>query len=131
MTPTMCLAMALYFEVRGEMKTDPDAGYAVAEVIMNRVEDPRWPDNVCAVVKQDTGPKAHDCQFSFYCDGKPDVMLNPKARKQAITIAEDVIGGARPLGLSANHYHTTNVNPSWNKAMELDGLIGNHLFFTY
>ncbi|QGH74753.1 cell wall hydrolase domain protein [Bacteriophage DSS3_PM1] len=131
MTPTMCLAMALYFEVRGEMKHNPHPGYAVAEVIMNRVEDRRWPDNVCAVIQQDKGPKPHDCQFSFYCDGKSDKMGDVKAREQSIAIAKDVLAGERPLGITSNHYHTDKVNPSWNKRMEFDGLIGGHLFFTY
>ena len=66
----MCLAMAIYYETRSEQ--NPDAGLAVAEVILNRVEDRRWPNDVCAVIKQDKGPKDHDCQFSFYCDGKPE-----------------------------------------------------------
>jgi spore germination cell wall hydrolase CwlJ-like protein len=48
-TPLVCVAVAVYFEARGE----PTAGQvAVAHVIRNRIEDPRYPDNACDVVKQ-------------------------------------------------------------------------------
>lgn len=131
MTPAMCLAMALYFEARGEIKRDPDAGYAVAEVIMNRVESPKYPDTVCDVVTEDRGPKDHDCQFSFYCDGLPDRMEDPVSKAKALAIAVDVLyNGERPLGLSSDHYHTTAISPYWSASMNLDGQIGTHVFYT-
>jgi spore germination cell wall hydrolase CwlJ-like protein len=76
----MCVAMAVYFEARGE----PTAGQiAVAQVIRNRIEDPRYPDNACDVVKQgyywNGIPIRNKCQFSFYCDGKSDDPKNKQA----------------------------------------------------
>ena len=48
-TTIACLATAIYFEARGE----PMVGQvAVAQVIINRVDDERFPDTVCEVVKQ-------------------------------------------------------------------------------
>ena len=58
----LCLAMAVYYEARSESR---DAQMAVAEVILNRVNSPKFPNTICEVVKQDKGPKAYDCQFSF------------------------------------------------------------------
>lgn len=47
-----CLAEALYFEARGESL---QGQFAVAEVIMNRVDSPRFPGSICGVVNQGTG----------------------------------------------------------------------------
>ena len=59
----MCVALAIYFEARGE----PDAGQiAVAHVVRNRIEDPRYPDNACDVVKQ-----------GYYWNGNPAAKYSP------------------------------------------------------
>ena len=47
-TPVMCLALAIHYEA-GNQPTEGQV--AVAEVIMNRVDSPRYPDTVCGVVK--------------------------------------------------------------------------------
>lgn len=119
MTGLACLVLAIYFEARGEPE---DGQVAVAEVVMNRVEDPRYPNTICGVVNQ---PQ----QFSFMSDGKSEVMLNSVAKEKATTIANKVISGYR-LGITSTHYHTVDVNPKWAKKMELDGIIGRHLFYT-
>ena len=69
----MCLAMAIYFEARRE----PMVGQvAVAQVVMHRVYDHRFPNKVCDVVKEGyyyswnkNIPIRDKCQFSFWCDG--------------------------------------------------------------
>lgn len=141
MTSLMCLAVAVFFEARGETTMGQ---YAVAEVVMNRVEDPRYPDTVCEVVFEDS-------QFSFtehysmrhiedvFHDGRPDrlprlpsseaTLLDTRASRKARTVASDVLGGYR-MGISSTHYHTVSVDPFWNEHFELDGKIGNHLFYT-
>ena len=75
-SPLLCVAMAVYFEARGESQV---AGHiAIAEVIENRVRDSRFPDDHCSVVfdaKRWAGhPLKSQCQFTFYCDGKPEVV---------------------------------------------------------
>ena len=127
MTPLMCMAAAIFFEARSEKILDGQ--YAVAEVVMNRVESPRWPDDICGVVFQ---PK----QFSFTHDGKSDkywIYNTNVGDRQAIdiaeTIAKSVIKGDR-VGLTSTHYHTTYVSPYWAKKYHLDGRIGTHLFYT-
>ena len=123
----MCLAMAIYYETRSE--PNPDAGFAVAEVILNRVEDRRWPNNVCAVVKQDKGPKAHDCQFSFYCDGKPERPKHKEAWLKAQEQAREALKG-NLLGHGALYYHANYTSPIWRHKLELIGKIGKHIFYT-
>mgnify|MGYP003316608280 CR=1 FL=1 len=72
----MCLALNVYFEARSENMASQ---IAVSLVVMNRVEDHRFPNTVCEVVKQGLTykwkpslPIKNRCQFSWYCDGKPD-----------------------------------------------------------
>lgn len=125
----LCLAMAVYFEARSE----PTLGrFAVAEVIMNRVESPRFPDSVCAVVTQDLGPNKYDCQFSFYCDGKPLTPKEAQAWERAKAIASDVlhVPDAPDVTGGALFYHTTGVSPSWSRKMSVTVEYGSHIFFT-
>ncbi|MGB0426409.1 MAG: cell wall hydrolase, partial [Paracoccaceae bacterium] len=49
-----CLTEALYFEARGETVKGQ---FAVAEVILNRVSSPSFPDTICGVINQGTGRK--------------------------------------------------------------------------
>ena len=62
-----CLAEAMYHEARGEGK---EGMYAVAAVIVNRVEDKRFPNSVCDVIYE--GGETPPCQFSWWCDGRSD-----------------------------------------------------------
>lgn len=124
--PILCLAAAIYFEARSE----PVAGqFAVAEVVMNRVDHPRHPNTVCAVVREDRGPKPHDCQFSFMCDGKPERIREWDAFYRALDIAERVIEERTSFTDGAIYYHTTAVSPSWSRNLPVSAEIGDHVFF--
>ncbi len=115
-----CLRTALYFEARGESL---QGQFAVAEVILNRVDNPAYPKSVCAVVKQ-------GCQFSFTCDGHSDVMRDRSAVERAGRIARIMLDGApRALTMGATHFHTRQVNPSWSKRFPRTASIGAHLFY--
>lgn len=119
-----CLAQALYFEARGETLTGQ---FAVAEVILNRVDSPRYPNTVCGVVEQ--GGKG-SCQFSYNCDGARDVMADPVAADLAGRIARVMLDGApRQLTFGATHFHTRAVNPDWSHRFERTAQIGAHLFY--
>ena len=126
MTPLFCLAMTIFFEARDQ----PLAGQqAVAEVVMNRVESPRFPDTVCEVVLQRK-------QFSFTHDGLSDDYTKHTGNvfdRQAIdiaeTIAESTLKGDR-LGVTSSHYHARSVSPFWASVYPVDGRIGDHIFYT-
>lgn len=127
-TALMCMAMAVYFEARSE----PEAGqYAVAEVIINRVNASAYPMDVCGVVKQDLGPADHDCQFSFWCDGKPETIDDPIAFEKILGISIDVLTKARQplLPEDAMWYHTDYVSPRWAARLTLVAKEGSHLFY--
>jgi spore germination cell wall hydrolase CwlJ-like protein len=121
-----CLAEALYFEARGETLKGQ---FAVAEVILNRVDSPRYPDTACGVIKQGTGRK-FACQFTFTCDGRAEVIAEPAAWTRVGKVARLMLDGApRALTDGATHYHTLNVKPSWSKKFPRTATIGTHYFY--
>jgi hypothetical protein len=121
-----CLAEALYFEARGE---DVAGQFAVAEVIMNRVDSARFPDSVCGVVNQGTG-KRFRCQFTYTCDGRAEHINEQRAWLRVGKIARLMLDGApRVLTDGATHYHTTAVNPDWARVFHRTTQIGDHLFY--
>ena len=81
-----CLASTLYWEARGEGRT---AMIAVAWVVLNRKKDPGFPDSVCAVVRQ--GGENPPCQFSYWCDGEPEIPQNDKLWDLAKSLAEQML----------------------------------------
>ena len=74
-----CLATAIYFEARGESYRGQ---VAVAQVVLNRVKDHRYPDTICGVVFQNQS-RRNSCQFSFACDGIPETINDSKSWAQA------------------------------------------------
>lgn len=124
----LCLAQAIYYEARSE----PVLGqYAVAGVVLNRVDDPRYEDTVCEVVAEDWGPERWDCQFSYMCDGKPEIMADPEARDLAMLIAKLMLVHEQKLDIvgDAVFYHTTDIKPDWAKELPVIAVIGNHIFY--
>ena len=121
-----CLAEALYFEARGESVRGQ---FAVGEVILNRVESAAYPQSLCGVVKQGTGRK-YACQFSYNCDGNPEVVNEQDAWDRVGKIAAILLdGAARDLTGGATHFHTRAVNPSWSRSFMRTTTIGAHHFY--
>lgn len=119
-----CLATAIYHEARGETIKGQ---FAVAEVILNRTDNPAYPKTVCSVVNQ--GGK-RGCQFSFTCDGKSDAVRDREAFQRAGKIARLMLDGApRALTNGALHFHTAAVRPGWSKRYDRTAQIGAHLFY--
>ena len=104
-----CLAKAVYFEARGESFA---GRMAVAAVVINRKALPHYPGTLCGVVTEQRRPGLHFCQFSFFCDGKPDRPLDESAWIDAIAISVGALEGCVTTG-TATHYHADYVNPDW------------------
>jgi len=121
-----CLTEALYFEARGETISGQ---FAVAEVILNRVDSKRFPDTLCGVINQGTGKK-YQCQFTYTCDGLPENIGEAASFERVGKIARIMIDGAdRGLTKGATHYHTKAVNPRWAKVFPRTATIGVHHFY--
>jgi hypothetical protein len=123
-----CLTLAVYYEAA----TEPDAGQrAVAQVVLNRVAHPAYPDTVCGVVFQGSERRT-GCQFSFTCDGS---LARQPARMwwdRAAAVARTALAGAvyAPVGL-ATHYHTVQIHPYWADSLDHVGTIGAHRFYRW
>lgn len=121
-----CLALVVYHESRNQ----PIIGQmATASVVLNRAKSSGFPDKICAVVRQggDTPP----CQFSWYCDGKPDTPYELDAWRSARSIAEFVLD-RREVDLldGADHFHDTSIpSPSWARSMRRVVRIGDTHYY--
>lgn len=121
-----CLAEALYFEARGETIRGM---FAVGEVILNRVDSDAYPDTLCGVINQGTG-RLYACQFTYTCDGNPELISEPRAWERVGKVAAILLEGApRALTGGATHYHTKAVSPSWAKRFPRTAAIGSHYFY--
>ena len=122
-----CLSEALYFEARGESLKGQ---FAVAEVILNRVAAPGYPNSVCGVVLQGASRKG-GCQFSYACDGKPEVISESRAWDRAGKVARLMLDGKARERLTegATHFHTHRVRPNWAQVFPQTTRIGTHLFY--
>ena len=121
-----CLTQALYFEARGESVRGQ---FAVAEVILNRVDSASFPDSVCGVINQGTGRK-FACQFTYTCDGHKEVVSEPAAWRSVGKVAHAMLaGGPRGLTSGATHYHTKAVRPRWARQFARTATIGVHHFY--
>jgi spore germination cell wall hydrolase CwlJ-like protein len=121
-----CMTAAIYYEAASE----PDAGQrAVAQVVLNRVAHPSFPNTVCGVVYQGS-ERSTGCQFSFTCDGSLARVPNRMFWLRAENVARQALEGYvfTPVGL-ATHYHTFAVHPYWDTKLINVANIGAHRFF--
>jgi spore germination cell wall hydrolase CwlJ-like protein len=122
-----CLAQAVYYEARSESE---DGQRAVAQVVINRVRHPAWPNSVCGVVYQGPMRAGGGCQFTFTCDGSLAAAPAGEGWARARRIAADALAGYTfaAVGLST-HYHANYVFPSWAPRLIKTAAIGAHEFY--
>ena len=146
-----CLALNVYHEARSQ----GTAGlFGVTAVVLNRVNDPRFPNTICEVIKQ--GPtreswkkKRHKnlldgeriyypirnkCQFSWYCDGKDDTPHNKEKYQEILDLVEAILYNELPfidITDGALFYHADYVNPSWAKTKQRTTEIDDHIFYRW
>jgi len=152
-TELQCMARNIYFEANNQSKAGQ---VAVARVVVNRVNDTRFPNTVCGVItegpireswktRKDPNlaeedriyyPRKHKCQFSWYCDGKADNIPsqeNNHAWQLAQDIAFSVLVYNKYAGIveGATHYHADYVDPEWNKTITLITKVDDHIFYRW
>ena len=125
-----CLALNVYYEARSSNLADKAA---VADVVINRSLDRRYPETICGVVHDGYTPGRPDCQFSWYCDGKNDNPQNEDRWIEAQSIAYNMLthGKFRGITEGATHYHATYVNPYWASSLHMIGTIGAHVYYRW
>jgi N-acetylmuramoyl-L-alanine amidase len=138
-----CLAKNIYFESSNQ----PFAGkLAVGLVTLNRVNSKDFPDTICDVVYQakmkpswKTGepvPIRNQCQFSWYCDGKPDDPYDTEVWNKSIDIAKNIYTihldkdvMIDDITEGATFYHATYVSPRWRHSLKRTVRIEDHIFY--
>ena len=131
---TMCLAKNIYFEARSESTA---GRIAVAWTVINRVRHKRFPNSVCEVVEQglkyENGfPKRNKCQFSWYCDGQPDIIRNVNEWRDAYRLASYVSTGRDHLVDITDGslwYHADYVQSKFHSKLSYTTTIGTHIFY--
>ena len=118
LTPLTCIAIAIYFEARGE---SIEGQQMVAATIINRVNHPQFPATACDVVKQRK-------QFSFYSDGKSDKPTESQAYLRAARIASEALKEG-VVNETSLYFHSVAVRPIWRHKLKRIGKIGNHVFY--
>jgi hypothetical protein len=126
----VCLALNDYWEARSETMA---GRIAVAQVVMNRAMDSRFPSNICEVVKQNFFQGSlNKCQFSWFCDDRADTPYEADAWRTSLKIAAAMLQKDSsipdPTG-GALWYHADHVRPSWTGNYETTTIIGSHVFY--
>lgn len=131
----MCLALNIYHEARSE----PLVGQIMVGLsVINRVNDKRYPNTICGVVKQAKyhgwdmeNPIRHRCQYSWFCDGMSDNPQDGKAMLNATILAQNIYyGKVTDISGGATHYHATWIEaPYWADKMDVVSIVDQHIFY--
>jgi spore germination cell wall hydrolase CwlJ-like protein len=119
-----CLTKNIYYESASESY---EGKLAVAQVTINRANDPKFPSTICGVVYQRT---LGTCQFSWTClknlaiQNKYAWEESEIVARKALTepVLHDIIARS-----NAQYYHAIYVNPGWKGKVVTK--IGNHVFY--
>lgn len=130
-----CLRLNTYHEARGE---DYEGQVAVVQVVLNRINSDRYPDNACDVIyqgrhDQNGNPIRYKCQFSWYCDGRSDRIRDRDAYDVVSLAVQEAIylyNNGFDITDGSMYYHTDYVEPFWAKHMTRIDQIGVHIFYT-
>ena len=137
-----CLALNMYHEARGQGIAGE---LAVTAVVLNRVNDKRYPNTICEVVEQGPTrtswqdpkirfPVKNRCQFSWFCDGKSDTPRNKKIYNRMYNLADAILGNEisfLDITGGATHYHADYVSPAWAKTKTKTTEIMDHIFYRW
>lgn len=98
------------------LQNDYDALLAVATIIMNRIESPRWPNTLHDVIYQKN-------QFSPVRTGKLDRILAQGPTAMCYTVAQDALNGARLD--KVKHCYSFRMVGTWSNGI----VVGDNIFY--
>lgn len=123
-----CLASAVYYEAGNQ---DENGERAVAQVVLNRVRHPAFPNSVCGVVYEGS-TRTTGCQFTFTCDGSLSRQPDADGWRRAYRVSEEALAGKVYAAVGwATHYHADYVLPTWASSMAKNAIVGAHLFYRW
>ena len=97
-----------------------------------------YPNTICDVVHQaeyrenwkgNMIPVKHRCQFSYFCDGKPEIIEDSKTWNESYMLATLLVNGMYDFTHGASHYHNDLVYPYWADHLKHTVTIDNHIFY--
>ena len=116
LTEKECMMRAMYFESN---RSSADGMLAVGTVVMNRLNDPRYPKTVCEVVGQKN-------QFAQGVLTKP---MTDSGAVLASQVADQVLRGSRHPGVqNAQHFHTAGLRFPYNNMFYVLEAGGNEFY---
>lgn len=131
-----CMAQNIYFESANQSFA---GRLAVANVVMNRVEDLQFPNSPCDVIYQaktrinwkgNEVPIRNQCQFSWYCDGLSDEPVDSATWIKSLYIADLVLTGVyKDITEGSLWYHADYIYPYWADELEYVTQIEDHIFY--
>ncbi|ADE15048.1 cell wall hydrolase SleB [Nitrosococcus halophilus Nc 4] len=121
-----CLALNLYWEARSEGR---EGMVAVGWVVLNRMDDSRYPATVCSIVYQ--GGESPPCEWNWWCDGRSDRPREKEAWKKAQKVAQLLLTHPPPDPTQGAlwYHHTSTKTPPWLRKRKRTALIGKHVFY--
>lgn len=131
-----CLALNSYYESRNQSVAGQ---IAVAQVVLNRVESPKFPNTICDVIYQgptytnwkgNEMPVRNRCHFSWWCDGKSDIPVDVRTYHKILDmLTELVYSDTIDITDGSTHYHADYVEPDWSKSFTKTVVIDDHIFY--
>ena len=131
-----CLALNSYYESRNQSIAGQ---IAVAQVVLNRVESPKFPNTICDVIYQgptytnwkgNEMPVRNRCHFSWWCDGKSDIPVDVRTYHKILDMLTDLVySDTIDVTDGSTHYHADYVEPDWSKKLEKTVTIDDHIFY--
>lgn len=123
-----CMTQNIYYEAASE---PAEGKIAVGQIVMNRLENGRFGNDVCGVIYQkNIIMEKVVCQFSWFCEsGTRTRPVNQARWDESYEAAKMVLmeGFRLPSLKDALYYHADYVNPNWGKPKVAQ--IGRHIFY--
>jgi spore germination cell wall hydrolase CwlJ-like protein len=120
---------AIYYEAGGESF---EGKTAVAQVVINRTQDGRFPTDICDVVYQKSMHRGKIlCQFSWVCEQRrrsvDDSLWRESKYIAYLALTMNIINVNIAVH-NAIFFHSVKVKPNWFGKQKVTQ-IGNHIFY--
>ena len=125
----MCLALNGYYEARGE---SPRGELMVNQVVLNRVDNGRFGETICDVVKEKAGDRSRRCQFDWVCASEVRRPADADAFERSLILAQELLyrrDSVPDLTNGATYFHHKRVRPSWSRVFTKTAVHGSHVFY--
>jgi spore germination cell wall hydrolase CwlJ-like protein len=120
-----CLARSIYWEANRKDLAEMEA---IANVVMNRLGHKGFPNTICGVVRQ--GREQGACQFSWWCDGRPDDAREDEPYSHAKEIARKALNRQiKDPTDGALYFHHREITPNWSSEYIRTVGVGEHVFY--